>query len=160
MDTFGPMILRNGKFNNSDNVMVKMYNDRTTVRKEHKIVIIGNSHSRGYTTEVTNQPTNKFEVISLVKPGVSCEVLEKSAMSDMVNLTKSDIVVFCGGSSEVSKNNSNIALKDVLYFIKDNNNTNIILLSVPHRHDLMDSFCVNNGIRTFNRKLMEVYKNC
>jgi hypothetical protein len=57
-----------------------------------------------------------------------------------VNLTKSDVVVVCGGSNDVSKNNSNIALEHILNFIKDNNNTNIILLSMPHKHDLMD-FC-------------------
>jgi hypothetical protein len=33
-----------------------------------------------------------------------------------------------------------------------------IVLSVPHRHDVMDSFCVNNGIRSFNRKLMKYIK--
>jgi hypothetical protein len=42
-DRFGPTIQRNGKFNNSDNVMVKVYNDRTTIRKEHRSVIIGES---------------------------------------------------------------------------------------------------------------------
>jgi hypothetical protein len=41
------MIIRNSKFSNSDNVMVKLYDDRTTISKEHKIVIIGDSHSRG-----------------------------------------------------------------------------------------------------------------
>jgi hypothetical protein len=69
------------------------------------------------------------EVIGLVKPGVGVEILVKSAMRDMVNLTKSDVVVFCGGSNDVSKNSSNIALKHVIYFIKDDNSTNIILLS-------------------------------
>jgi hypothetical protein len=71
--------------------------------------------------------TNKFEVIGLVKSDVGAEILVKSAMSDMVNLTKSDVVVFCGGSDDVSENNSNIALKHILNFIKDNT-TNIILL--------------------------------
>jgi hypothetical protein len=42
-ETFGPTILRNGKFNNSDNMMVKVYSDRTAIRKELKSVIIGDS---------------------------------------------------------------------------------------------------------------------
>jgi hypothetical protein len=42
-DTFGPTILRNDRFNNSDNVMTKMYSDGTTIRKEYKIVIIGDT---------------------------------------------------------------------------------------------------------------------
>jgi hypothetical protein len=106
--------------------MVKMYNDRTAVRKEHKIVIIGDSHSRGYAAEIKNHLTTNFEVIGLIKPGVGAEILMKSAMSDIVNVTRSDVVVFCGGSNDVSENNSNIALKRILNFVKDNNNTNVI----------------------------------
>jgi hypothetical protein len=108
--------------------------------------------------EVKNHLTNKFEVIGMVKPGAGAEKLVKSAMSDMANLTKSDAVVFCGGSNDVSKNNSNIALKHILNFIKDNNNTNITLLSEPYSHALMDSSCVNNEIRTFNKTLMKYIK--
>lgn len=43
-------------------------------------------------------------------------------------------------------------------FIKDNSHTNIILLCVPHRYDVMESSCVNNEIRSFNRKLMKYIK--
>jgi hypothetical protein len=42
----------------SDNVMVQMYNDRVTIRKEHKIVIVGDRHSRGYAVEMKNHLTN------------------------------------------------------------------------------------------------------
>jgi hypothetical protein len=61
------------------------YIDRTTIRKEHKIVIIGDSHSRGYAVEVKSHLTNTFEVISLVKPGAGAEILVKSATSDKFN---------------------------------------------------------------------------
>jgi hypothetical protein len=57
--------------------MVKIYNDRTTISKEHKIVIIGDSHSRGYAAEV-----KRFEETGLVKPGTGDEILVKSAMND------------------------------------------------------------------------------
>ena len=40
-------------------------------------------------------------------------------------------------------------------FIKLSNHTNIILVSVPHRYDIMHSSFVNNEIRSFNRKLMK-----
>jgi hypothetical protein len=76
----------------------------------------------------------------------------------VTNLTKSDVVVFCDGSSNVSKNNSNITLKHIPNLIKDHNNTNITLLSVTCRHDLMDFSRVSNENRTFNRKLMKYIK--
>lgn len=105
-----------------------------------------------------NHLRKNFEVSGLVKPGASAEILANSAMSDIANLTKSDVVVFCGGSNDVSQNNAKIALKHISNFVNVNNNTNIILLSAPHRHDLMESSCVNNEIRSFNMKLMKHVK--
>lgn len=43
-------------------------------------------------------------------------------------------------------------------FIKTNNHTNIILLTVPPRYDLMQSLCVNNEIKSFTRKLKKMVK--
>ena len=56
------------------------------------------------------------------------------------------------------KNNSKTALRHIRNFINSNNHTNIILISVPHRYDLMQSSCVNNEIRSFNRKLMKTVR--
>ena len=75
--------------------------------------------------------------------------------SDIKNLTKNDVVIFCGGANDVAKNNSETALKHIRNFLKSINHTNIILVSVPHRHDLIQSPCVNNEIKSFNRKLMK-----
>jgi hypothetical protein len=45
--------------------------------------------------------------------------------------------LFCGGANDVGMNNAKIAFKHITNFIKENSHTNIILLSVPHYHDLM-----------------------
>jgi hypothetical protein len=71
---------------------------------------------------------------------------------------KSDVIVFCGDANDVGINNAKLALKCITNFIKENSHTNIILLSVTHRHDLMESSCVNNEIRSFNRKLIKYVK--
>jgi hypothetical protein len=126
-------------------------------KRKHKVVIIGDSHSRGLAKEVQNHVNKNFEVSGLVKPGTGAEIILNLATSDIVNLSKSDVVVFCGGSNDVSKNKVNVALKHISNFVKANNNTNIILLSAPHRQDLMDS-CVNNEIKSFNRKLLKHVK--
>jgi hypothetical protein len=97
-------------------------------------------------------------VFGLVKPGMGAETIVKSAMSYIVNLSKSDVDVFCGGSNDVSENKANVALKYISNCVKANNNTHIILLSAPHRHDLMDSSYVNKEIKSCNRKLMKHVK--
>jgi len=58
----------------------------------------------------------------------------------------------------VGKNNAKMALKYITIFIKVNNHTNIIVLSVPHRHNVMESSCINKEIRSFNRKIMKNVK--
>jgi len=45
-------------------------------------------------------------------------------------------MVFWGGANDVSKNNSQDALKHITNFVNVNSHTNIILMCVPHRHDL------------------------
>jgi hypothetical protein len=42
-----------------------------------------------------------FEVTGFAKPGAGAEEIVNSVMSDIVNLLKSDVVVFCGGSNYV-----------------------------------------------------------
>jgi hypothetical protein len=125
--------------------------------RNHKVVIIGDSHSRGLAKDVQHQLNKNFEVIGYVNPDADAEKMVNSAMSDIVNLSKSD-VVFCGGSSDVSKNKARAALKHISNFVKTNSNTNFILLSAPHRYDLMGISCVNIEIKSFNRNLKKHVK--
>jgi GTPase SAR1 family protein len=80
-----------------------------------------------------------------------------SANNDM-SLSKSDVLIFCEGVNDVRKNNSTKALQHIMYFIKTNNHTNITLVTVPPRYDLMQSSCVNIEIKSFNRKLKKIVK--
>jgi len=48
-----------------------------------------------------------------------------------------------------------MALRHIRNFIKSNNHTNIILVGVPHRYDIMQSSCVNNEIWSLSTKLMK-----
>jgi hypothetical protein len=106
---------------------------------------------------VKNHLRKNFEVSGLVKPGAGAEIVANSAMSDIANLTKSDVISVLWWFQR-RKNNANMALEHISNFVKVNSNTNIILLSAPHRHDLIESSCVNNEIRSFNMKLMKHVK--
>jgi len=50
------------------------------------------------------------------------------------------------------------ALRCMVDFAKNSSYTNVIVTSVPHRHDLILSSCVNEEIRAFNQKLMKIRK--
>jgi hypothetical protein len=45
--------------------------------------------------------------------------------------------VVCG-TNDVYRNNPNEALMKIIKFIQINGNTNIMILDIPHRHDLVE----------------------
>jgi len=58
-----------------------------------------------------------------------------------------------GGSNDIARNNSTAGMKHLLEFVTNANHTNEILVSAPHRYDLMSNSCVNVEVEKFNRKL-------
>jgi hypothetical protein len=93
-----------------------------------------------------------------VKPGAGTVILVYSANSDIMSLSKSDVLIFSGGANDVGKNNSTKALQHTMDFIKTYNHTIIILVTVPPRYDLMQSSCVKSEIKSFHRKLKKMAK--
>jgi hypothetical protein len=53
------------------------------------------------------------------------------------NLKKGDVIVFSVGANDVYENNYKEALIKIIMFIQNSVNTNIMILSIPHRHDLV-----------------------
>jgi hypothetical protein len=69
-----------------------------------------------------------------------------------------DVVIVCGGSNNIGKNESITGLISVTQFVQNRGNTNVITMNAPHRFDLEESSCVNKEIETFNRKLKRIMK--
>jgi len=44
-------------------------------------------------------------------------------------------------------------MKHILDFVRNSNHINVILVSVPHMHNLIRNSCVNNAVEPFNRTL-------
>jgi len=65
-----------------------------------------------------------------------------------------------GGANDIGKKNSQEALRHLCKFVDKNQNVNVILMSAPHRHDLMPSSCVNYGVVCFNRQVKKRMKLC
>jgi hypothetical protein len=65
-----------------------------------------------------------------------------------VDLQKHDVIVISAGANDVCRNNPNEALMNIIMFIQNNGNTNI--LGTPHRHCLVEYSYVNRAIKVFN----------
>ena len=62
-------------------------------------------------------------------------------------------MVLWGGSNDVARNNSTEGLKMISKLLTETKHTNVILITVPHRHDLVPNSCVNIEVEVFNRRL-------
>jgi hypothetical protein len=150
-DNFTIPVIVKGQALTRKSFPIKRQSSNSFRSKDHKVLIIGDSHIRLCAANVKSEIKDSYDVQGLVKPGAGSGTLVNSANSDTTNLTKNDFVIFCGGANDVAKN-SKMALRHIRNFINSNNHTNIILIIVPHRYYLMQSSCVNNEIRSFNRK--------
>ena len=151
-------VIVNGQTPMSTSPHAKRQKEDAAFKKDQKILIIGDSHTRLWTQNVKSHIKENFLVQGLVKPGAGVDVLVTTANSDIASLTKNDVVIICGGANDVAKNNAKMALNHIGNFVKSNNHTNIIVTNLPHRFDLIQHSCVNSEIRSFNSKLMKSLK--
>jgi hypothetical protein len=91
-----------------------------------KIVIIGDSHALGCAGNMKRNLKDSYKISGFVKSGACIDTLIASAMDDIEYLTNKDIIVFWGGTNDVSKNNSQGGLKHIIHFVESNSHTNII----------------------------------
>ena len=67
-----------------------------------------------------------------------------------------------GGSNDVGRNETKQGINWIQNFVETNKHTNIILMEVPHRYDLIEDSCVNKEVVKFNhiiRKRMKAHGN-
>ena len=133
-------------------------NTRIQKKKKHKAILIGDSHARGCAEKLSSYLGNDYEVTGYVSPNTGLEVITNSAKEEIEQLTQNDIVIVCGGTNNISKNESKTGLRHVTHFVQNKRNTNVIIMGAPHRYDLEESSCVNKEVKVFNRKLNKIMK--
>ena len=117
-------------------------------KKDHCIIIVGDSHSEGCATNVKSYLTDNYNVQGLVKSGTFSDILTKTETNVMKNLTKNVFLILWSGANDVAKNNTMKAFRYLVDFDKNSSHNNIIFASAPHRHDLMSSSRVNEEYLT------------
>jgi hypothetical protein len=100
-------------------------NTQTTV--DHKIMILGDSHAQGLSSNMKSNLDDNYSVCGFVKPGLNIATQISSVAADINLVTKNDLIIIWGGSNDVSKNISQEGLKYLVNFVQSNNHTNILL---------------------------------
>jgi predicted phosphodiesterase len=112
-----PVIVQ-GQAITSKNNPVRRQSSKPPHRRDHKVLIVGDSHARLCATKVKSEIKGSFDVQGIVKPGARAGVLVNTANSDITNLTKNNVIILCGGSNDVAKNDSKTAVRHIRNFIK------------------------------------------
>ena len=143
--------------NKSGKVATTWNRNKSLTKTKKKIVIIDNSHARGYAAELLSDLGQDYEVTGTVIPGARLEIITNLAVEEIRSLGKSEVVIVIGGTNIINKK-SNIGPTHLRKFIENRRNTNIMVVAPPHRYDLHESSCVNKEIVVFNRKLHKSVK--
>lgn len=110
------------------------------------MLIIGDSHARGCTAEVSHNLNEHFDISGLVISGSKLESITNMAKKEIATLTKNDVIVVWGGTNDISKNESSNGLTSISNFVQSRGHTIIVILSAPQRHDLDTASCINNEV--------------
>jgi hypothetical protein len=95
---------------------------------------MGDNHSRGLAEILQQNLGNEFKIQGTVKPGSDLDKVVNSKNSDLGKLTRKDVCIICGGTHDVGKNESKNGLCHLRKFIDKHKQTNMLVLSIPHRH--------------------------
>jgi len=132
---------------------------RKTVKsacKRHKILVIGDSHVRDLSEKISNCLDDSFSVFGITKPNADIETITSPIHLKMGNLTKDDLIIFLGGTNDISRNEAKKGLRSLRDFTQRTINTNLILLGAPHRYDLSPQSCVNTEVKLYNKRLQSL----
>ena len=115
---------------------------------EQKVKIIGDSHLKASVARTNQFLNTKFEVCSFIKPGASANQLVHSQETKFMCLGRKDVLVINGGMNDSDKNSNKRSgnLVMMTQFMQKNNNTNIIVVNIPPRHDLAKNSKTNLAI--------------
>jgi len=102
------------------------------------VKIISDSHLCDSVMRINQYLNSKYVATGLIKPGATTKKIVTSGENEFQGLGEKDVVVLNCGANDIEKENSSISaiITPVIDFSQKYSNTNIIVLEIPHRHDL------------------------
>jgi hypothetical protein len=160
--TSGPSYLRIGSqrkdtIRNIQSTSVKKGKKKLPITKP-RIVVVGDSHTRGVAGEILHQSDHHIKPTGYVKPNAGLSELISTVRNISGQLTKRDKLVMIGGANDIDTNSHSQNLTSIVNLLQDTRNTNIILAEVPVRYDVGARSHINAEIESNNKKLQKVTK--
>ena len=89
----------------------------TSKPQRNKILIPGDSHARGYATELSNSLVKTFEIIGAEMSGSRSGHITRSLHREISQLHRDDFAIICGGANDIIRDESNIGLRHIRKFV-------------------------------------------
>jgi hypothetical protein len=124
----------------------------------HKIILVGDSHIKGFASSLKSMLNSDYELLSVVKPGSSSKVLKESAKEIVRQLSHEDLLVVSSGTNDLELDNFVITFQNIMNYLTSINHPNILLLSIPFRNDLPNYSAVNMNIFMLKKKLQKLVR--
>jgi hypothetical protein len=84
---------------------------KTKGKNEHKVFLLGDSHIRGCSDKLADLLGNLYSVIGVTKRNANVKAVTDSINLKAEKLTRKDVVILCGGTRDIAKNEANIGLR-------------------------------------------------
>ena len=101
------------KLINELKIELNIKRNRYTANKRHKIVCIGDSHTKGFMSILTNLMGSNFDIYGVVKAGSHSSQLLETAKQEIKKLSSDDILVICSGTNDLTTNKSTLAFQNI-----------------------------------------------
>jgi hypothetical protein len=93
-----------------------------------------------------------------VRPGAKVKDVLKNCVRDCTVLGPQDHVVIMGGANDISRNESKNCINTLKTTLSALTYTNVMVLNIPARHDLVKESIANKEIRKANKDINKVCK--
>ena len=119
-----------------------------------KILLIGDSHIKGFADLLQSKLTKEYSLFSLIKPGSKSNVLKDSANEIVKQLSQEDLLMISSGTNGLD--NCSKTFQNLRNYLVNINHTNVLLLNIPFRFDLTNYDTMNSKIIVLNKKLQKL----
>jgi hypothetical protein len=108
--------------------------------------------------QIELQENIDVSVFGEVRPGAKAKDVLKNCVSDCKALCPPDHVVIMGGANDIYRNETKNYINTLKSTLSALTSTNVVVLNIPSRHDLVKESIVNKKIREANMDINKVCK--
>jgi hypothetical protein len=119
------------------------------VKKKNKLMFYSDSYGRDIPLSLSKTNVD-VSVFGEVRPGAKVKDVLKNCVRDCAEMGPQDHSVIMGGANDIARNETRNCINTLKRTVSALTCTNVVVLNIPVRHDLIKESIVNKEIRKAN----------